>query len=110
VSDRLRGSQPIDLNDLELIAHALGVGVLDLMPNNPSRGAGRGGQINNLNDNLAQLSRSAHVPSAGGSPFPRVGNRPSGQPRKAVTRPGSPTPPTRRRPVPVPSPKLPMSA
>lgn len=32
VSDRLRGIQPIDLDDMNRIARALGVGVYDLMP------------------------------------------------------------------------------
>ncbi|GIF08724.1 helix-turn-helix domain-containing protein [Actinoplanes siamensis] len=32
LSVRLRGKQPIDLNDLALIAHGLGVGIQQLLP------------------------------------------------------------------------------
>jgi transcriptional regulator with XRE-family HTH domain len=109
VSDRLRGIQPIDLDAMERIARVLDIPVIELFPA-PSRGTGSSGKINNLNDNLAQIPRSAHVPTVTGTPFPRSASRPSGQPRKAVTRPGSPMTPTRRRPVPVASPVLPMSA
>lgn len=37
ISRRLRGTQPIDLNDLERIAKALGVEVADLMPKHEGR-------------------------------------------------------------------------
>jgi len=105
VMRRVRGRQQMTIADLQRLAEVLHVSVLDLFP---SRGSGSGGKINNLNASLPRLSRSAHVPTAGGgSPFPRTGNRPSGHPRKNVTRPGSPVPATRRRPVPVQPPKPP---
>jgi len=41
VSYRLTGAQPIDLNDLERIASALNVEVIDLLPRGPRPSEGR---------------------------------------------------------------------
>jgi len=72
LSVRLRGRQPIDLNDLALIAAALGVGVHDLLP--PPETAAR----------ASQPPATAHYPgvttrTSEPSPRPRD-NRPSGHP------------------------------
>lgn len=51
VSDRLRGIQPIGLDDLERFAQVLGVGPYDLLP--PSRPAGTTRRTGDLNDSLS---------------------------------------------------------
>ncbi len=59
LSVRLRGRQPIDLNDLSLIAGALGVGVHDLLPpphvaaEAASRLTGTTRRTGDLNDSLS---------------------------------------------------------
>lgn len=73
LSVRLRGKQPIDLNDLALIAHGLDVSVRDLLPDQPYA-------VEEVTALLPQVSVSArpkHTRPAD--------NRPSGHPEPAVT-------------------------
>ncbi len=105
VSSRTSGRVPIDVNELQRIADALRVSVADLIPSRP---AGTTRRDDDPNASLPRIGCSAHVPTAAPrSPFPAAASRPSGRPRKNVTRPGSPVPATRRRPVPVQPPKPP---
>jgi transcriptional regulator with XRE-family HTH domain len=73
LSVRLRGRQPIDLNDLALIARGLGVSVRDLMPDQP----------------YAVEEVTALYPQVTGSAKPKhrrpADNRPSGHPESGVT-------------------------
>jgi transcriptional regulator with XRE-family HTH domain len=87
VSYRLTGTQPIDVNDLALIADALGVGVHDLLP--PPEVAATA-----LKKNLAppQVQPRKHVARSSGG-------RPTGHPRTDSVRPTSAVPLNRRRPV-----------
>lgn len=95
VSLRLRGRQPIDLNDMMLIAGELGVGIHDLLPS----------------PEVAARARPLNVHSDGPGPYvrptsprpvtPRPASRPLVPTRRDTTRPGSPVPPSRRRPSPV---------
>lgn len=105
VSLRLRGKQPIDLNDLSLIAGALGVGVHDLLPQ-ASRGAGTGRRDADLNDSSRQLNPSADArPAAARQPAARpsrhlaVGGGPYGGGRRDAVRPVSAIPASKRRPT-----------
>lgn len=83
VSYRLRGVQPIDLNDLERIADALGVPVIDLLPRDTVR-------PNNRSTDQAERPM----------PPPRPDHsRPKGRPHNESTRPVSPVQPSRRRPA-----------
>lgn len=82
VSRRLRGAQPIDLNDLQRFAEALGVPVTDLLPA-PFR----------PND------RSPASPVRAPKPARTAPTRPKGRPVNASTQPQSSGPPTRRRPA-----------
>lgn len=87
LSVRLRGRQPIDLNDLALIAGALGVSPLDLLPSREIAAAAS----RNPNQDSGQVSRLTTPPrpaSAG-----RAAHRPTGR-----------TSGTQRRPVSVRSP------
>lgn len=72
VSLRLRGRQPIDMNDLLLIARALDVGVHELLPS-PEAAA----------QAICQY-HSAPTRTIGSSPRPRD-NRPSGHPRTPIS-------------------------
>jgi len=76
ISDRLRGVQPIDLNDLERIARALQVPVGSLLP----------GSINDGSARLTVRPSRTH---------------PRGRSASERTRPVSPVPPTLRRPRPI---------
>jgi len=115
LSVRLRGRQPIDLNDLALIARALNVGVHELLPppavvaaavNGLSRGAGSGRRGNDLNDSSCSLIPSA-VDRPAKAPRPPVranrhtviGNGPYGGGRRDATRPVSAVPFSSRRPA-----------
>lgn len=71
LSVRLRGRQPIDLNDMHLIAHALGVGVHELLPP-PEAAAGA-----RIQDST--LYRPGPVRAAARTARPRD-NRPGGHP------------------------------
>jgi transcriptional regulator with XRE-family HTH domain len=93
VSDRLRGIQPISLDDLQRFASALDLTVHDLLPT-PDDAAG------------ASQPRPAHTRRVGGTPnsrstqvirpvSPVAGYGPFGQKPAGSTRPGSP----KRRPV-----------
>lgn len=82
VSRRLRGAQPIDLNDLQRFAEALGVPVSTLLP-----------------ATVRPNDRSGVSPVRA-TPTPRTAaTRPKGRPANASTRPQSSGPPTRRRPA-----------
>jgi transcriptional regulator with XRE-family HTH domain len=90
LSIRLRGIQPIDLNDLQRIAAALGVSVVDLIPAGERDAAGE--PIDRKVRNLVRLS--AAQPSGQRRP---IENRPPGR----STNPGksaSPRRPVRMRP------------
>lgn len=75
VSDRLRGTQPIDLNDLQRIADVLDVGVLDLLPGRTTAGYSQ-----------------PRVVATGGTPV-RTPTWPS--PRKPIIRTATSQPPNR---------------
>ena len=83
VSYRLRGVQPIDLNDLERIADALGVPVIDLFPR----------------DTVRPNNRSTRSAVQVTSPTRPAVDRPKGRPANGSTRPQSSGPATRRRPA-----------
>jgi len=59
VSYRLSGAQPIDLNDLERIAKALGVSVQSLLPNDPASRV-----LTNAGSPASTVRRTADVPHA----------------------------------------------
>lgn len=124
VSLRLRGKQPIDMNDLALIARALEVGVHDLLPSPEKAGEAVGtGQPNvRLSDLTVQTTQhppiSAHPPTrlAGNPPTGRTsshttfGVSPTAPQRRDSTRPSSPIPASKRRPTVVNPPSRPMAA
>jgi transcriptional regulator with XRE-family HTH domain len=106
VSLRLRGIQAIDLNDLQLFARTLGVGVLDLMPAAASRQAGRTSGTADLNDSSGHVAPSAEGrPVVNGQPTVRqrrhvvTGTGPLGAMRRDSTRPVSAVPFSKRRPT-----------
>jgi transcriptional regulator with XRE-family HTH domain len=72
LSVRLRGRQPIDVNDLSLIARALGVGVHELLP--PPAVADLAGPAGTMGSYVVPSSRMNES-----SPRPRD-NRPTGHP------------------------------
>lgn len=82
VSRRLRGAQPIDLNDLQRFAEALQVAVPDLLP-----------------ASFRPNDRSGTSPVRSAKPARTTPTRPKGRPASAATRPESSGPPTRRRPA-----------
>jgi len=73
LSVRLKGRQPIDLNDLALIARGLDVSVRDLMPDQPYA-------VEEVTALYPQVSASARP--KGRRP---IDNRPSGHPESGVT-------------------------
>lgn len=106
MSMRLKGRTPIDLNELQRIATALGLGVLDLLPAQASRGAGGAG------DRVTQTivpANSSLQPMAGSPTRPRpparpsrhlaVGGSPYGGGRRDAVRPVSAIPASKRRPT-----------
>lgn len=95
VSDRLRGSQPIDLNDLALIAGALDVNALDLLPN-------RDVAARSINLPKLPLVLSAHrdPPTSRHGQHVAISGSPFSPKRRDSTRPQSVVPPHRRRPSP----------
>lgn len=117
LSVRLRGRQPIDLNDLALIAQGLRVGVHELLPApevtarlviDPSRQAGRVSGGGDLNDSSCSLNLSADHHRVG-TPKPNVRSHrhvatkggPFGGGRRDATRPVSAVPFAKRRPTPL---------
>lgn len=107
VSYRLTGTQAIDLDDLALIANALSVSVLDLMPPQAaSRGAG--GRSGTPTQTIVRVDSSDH-PMADQPITPRptgrtahhvaAGASPIGGGRKDAARPVSAIPASRRRPA-----------
>ncbi len=79
LSVRLRGRQPIDLNDLALIAKALGVGVHELLP--PPDVAARAADAQATASYLeAPVRRSDHASVLTGRPRD---NRPAGHPKES---------------------------
>lgn len=77
LSVRLRGQQPIDLNDLALIAKGLGVNIHDLLPDaETARSASLEPTVR-----YAQLIDRPPRPSSGRP----TDNRPSGKPRTDIT-------------------------
>lgn len=101
VSDRLRGIQPIGLDDLERFARALDTEPYDLLPGRIGALPGR----DELKKNLAAPKlpvRNDHVRVTHGGPI--------APPRRDSTRPGSDVPANRRRPVSVRPSNRPMAA
>jgi transcriptional regulator with XRE-family HTH domain len=113
VSYRLTGAQPIDVNDMQRIADALGVAVIQLLPasarrTGASQGAGRTSGTADLNDSSGQLIRSADDRLVvNGQPIIRqrrhvvAGAGPYSPQRRDATRPVSAIPASRRRPTPL---------
>jgi transcriptional regulator with XRE-family HTH domain len=92
VSDRLRGIQPIDLDDLERIAHVLDIPVLELFP--PAGGTTTIRSVSrDLNPRLNQPARKDDP-----KPVRHVTTRPFGPPRRDPNHPPSPVPLSTRRP------------
>lgn len=81
LSVRLRGRQPIDLNDLMLIAQGLNVGVHDLLPS-PEAAARTVGVQATASYEGQPVRRIDHAPVLTGRPRD---NRPSGHPRDSGT-------------------------
>lgn len=77
LSVRLRGQQPIDLNDLALIARGLGVTVHELLPDAETA---RSAQVEPTVRYVQMIERTAR-PSSGRP----TDNRPSGKPRVDLT-------------------------
>lgn len=102
LSVRLRGTQPIDMNDLALIADALGVSVAELVRR------AEGGNTPNVR--LSQLSRTADRMIGRTSRHTTNGVSPMAPQRRDRTRPVSAIPATRRRPTPVKPPARPIPA
>jgi transcriptional regulator with XRE-family HTH domain len=115
ISTRLNGVTPLDLNDVQKIADALGVPVLELFP---SRVAGR------PSGGATQTIVSANLPHPAATPRPNV-PRPNGRTvtnpvvasasplgggRRDSTRPVSGVPASRRRPAPTGPGNRPISA
>lgn len=79
ISTRLRGKQPIDLNDLERIADVLGVPVIDLLPTAVRERGSVTGKYPRLPERLTQfadrLTERAQRPAD---------NRPKSRPRAAA--------------------------
>lgn len=108
MSTRLKGRTPIDLNELQRIAHALGLSVLDLLPAQASRGAGDTGGTSTqtiVPDHLNQPADRSRVTT----PRPNVrthrhvatGGSPFGGGRRDGSRPVSAVPFAKRRPAPL---------
>lgn len=93
VSLRLRGRQPIDLNDLALIAGALDAKIPDLLPQSLRAATGQ-------NLPLTPVTRSARVTSTG-RPVRRSASRPPVSTRRDPVRPVSAIPADHRRPQPM---------
>ena len=100
VSLRMRGLQPIDLNDMALIAAALDLNVLDLMPRDASRLAGSPRPETDQNASYAPLIRSAPHRTAARSRHTVTGGHPFSPPRRDSSRPVSAVAAHRRRPTP----------
>lgn len=98
LSRRLRGAQPIDLNDLQLIAEALNVEVSELLPrSNEGRIITTGSGINGRS---AALAKRLHQ----GSTRTRtkrtvIRSHLKGRPQKGTAASASTRPPTQRRPT-----------
>lgn len=88
LSMRLKGRTPIDLNELQRIADALRVPVIDLLPRAVRTGTfGTNGTL----PRPTRTDQPGHVRS--------VSSGPISQPRRDPARPGWAVPPTRRRPL-----------
>lgn len=110
VSYRLTGAQPIDVNDMQRMADALGVAVIELLPASArvgqSQGAGRGSARSDLNDSSCPPAPSADR-SRVTAPRPNVrthrhvaaAGKPYGGGRRDATRPVSAVPFNKRRPT-----------
>lgn len=107
MSMRLKGRTPIDLNELQRIAQALGLSVLDLLPAQASRGAGDAGDRGTQTIVPDHLDRSADR-SRVTTPRPNVrthrhlvaAGSPFGGGRRDAARPVSAVPFSKRRPSP----------
>lgn len=97
MSMRLKGRTPLDLNELQRIAEALGVPVLDLLPRSVRAAGG-------VNLSLTPVVRSARATSAG-TPLRRTASRPMVPTRRDSVRPVSGIPAEHRRPQPTRSPE-----
>lgn len=103
MSTRLKGRTPINVNDLQRIADAMGLSVVELLPAKASRPTGKTSGGGDLNDSSGQLSPSAVAPRpkthAGSHVATRTG--PLSHGRRDATRPVSAVPAHLRRPSPV---------
>lgn len=97
MSMRLKGRTPIDLNELQRIATALGLSVLDLMPPPEVAAAARAA----TNERLPHVGRMATLRSAKRRGDGTIGHNhsPIGYGRRDSTRPESPIAANRRRPT-----------
>lgn len=97
MSMRLKGRTPIDLNELQRIATALGLSVLDLMP--PPEVAAAARAV--TNERLPHVGRTATLRSAKRRGDGTIGHNhsPIGYGRRDSTRPESPIAANRRRPT-----------
>lgn len=93
VSTRLTGATPLDLNELQRIADALGVPLLDLLPQSVRLTT----RADSLNRALTKVDRTA-IDTPATSPFSHSATRPTGPYRRDRTRPVSAIPANRRRP------------
>ena len=104
VSRRLRGAQPIDLNDLQLFAEALNVEAADLLPR-PDEGrtvSTVGGQAGGVTSNARSSRRHRRTPAAAGRATVKRLSRhqpPDVRPQPGPAGPQPSVPPTHRRPV-----------
>ena len=90
VSRRLNGDTAFDVDDLQMIAEALGVPVTALLPASPEQSLNvRSQPVAERTTPRERRTRARRTPS------------PIGWQDAATTRPGSSVPPTRRRPSPV---------
>lgn len=108
LSTRLKGRTPINLNELQRIATALGLSVLDLLPAQASRGAGEaGGQATQTIVPVESALRP--MPLRSRAPRPNVrshrhvatGGSLYGGGRRDSARPVSAIPLSKRRPTPM---------
>jgi transcriptional regulator with XRE-family HTH domain len=102
MSSRLKGRTPINVNDLQRVADALGLSVVDLLPQRASRPSGKGSAGVDLNDSSGEIIRSAPVHRSIGRPNGRAAGR-AGNPalskgRRDAARPVSAVPANLRRP------------
>jgi transcriptional regulator with XRE-family HTH domain len=103
VSTRLTGITPLNINDLDKIARALGVSAAELLT------AASRSSSDETNDRLSHLSHSVTRTPAGRTAR-HTASRPIGPAGRPPARPQSPIPAHKRRPTPMGPLKQPMAA